>query len=66
MFYLEYWIFVTVLVLISVNDFQHLKVAGSFTCPRRTVLDERLKFSDHSTAALIGSFLHQIFQVSCP
>ncbi|XP_058104199.1 DNA replication ATP-dependent helicase/nuclease JHS1 isoform X2 [Magnolia sinica] len=38
------------------------RVAASFTCPRRTVLDERLKCSEHSTAALIGTLLHQIFQ----
>ncbi|XP_059451094.1 DNA replication ATP-dependent helicase/nuclease JHS1 isoform X1 [Corylus avellana] len=38
------------------------RVAGSFSCPRRTVLDERLKSSEYSTAALIGTLLHQIFQ----
>ncbi|KAF8030733.1 hypothetical protein BT93_D0041 [Corymbia citriodora subsp. variegata] len=38
------------------------QVAASFTCPRRTVLDERLKCSEYSTAALIGTLLHQIFQ----
>ncbi|KAI5565965.1 hypothetical protein BDE02_14G154600 [Populus trichocarpa] len=38
------------------------RVAASFSCPRRTVLDERLKSSEHSTAALIGTLLHQIFQ----
>ncbi|GAV87672.1 Cas_Cas4 domain-containing protein/Dna2 domain-containing protein/AAA_11 domain-containing protein/AAA_12 domain-containing protein [Cephalotus follicularis] len=38
------------------------RVAGSFCCSRRTVLDERLKSSEHSTAALIGTMLHQIFQ----
>ncbi|XP_030549255.2 DNA replication ATP-dependent helicase/nuclease JHS1 isoform X3 [Rhodamnia argentea] len=38
------------------------RVAASFTCPRRTVLDERLKSSEYSTAALIGTLLHQIFQ----
>ncbi|KAJ6874165.1 DNA replication ATP-dependent helicase/nuclease JHS1 [Populus alba x Populus x berolinensis] len=38
------------------------RVAASFSCPRRTVLDERLKCSEHSTAALIGTLLHQIFQ----
>ncbi|KAI4372652.1 hypothetical protein MLD38_010855 [Melastoma candidum] len=38
------------------------RVAASFTCPRRTVLDERLKSSDNSKAALIGTLLHQIFQ----
>ncbi|RVW22625.1 DNA replication ATP-dependent helicase/nuclease DNA2 [Vitis vinifera] len=37
-------------------------VAASFSCSRRTVLDERLKCSEHSTAALIGTLLHQIFQ----
>ncbi|KAL1172800.1 hypothetical protein V6Z11_A05G373200 [Gossypium hirsutum] len=38
------------------------RVAGSFSCPRRTVLDERLRCNEHSTAALIGTLLHQIFQ----
>ncbi|XP_017697653.3 DNA replication ATP-dependent helicase/nuclease JHS1 isoform X2 [Phoenix dactylifera] len=38
------------------------RVASSFTCPRRAVLDERLKSTEHSTAALIGTMLHQIFQ----
>ncbi|GAB4849894.1 Mediator of RNA polymerase II transcription subunit 16 [Ancistrocladus abbreviatus] len=37
-------------------------VAGSFSCSRRAVLDERLKCSEQSTAALVGSLLHQIFQ----
>ncbi|GMH21627.1 hypothetical protein Nepgr_023469 [Nepenthes gracilis] len=38
------------------------RVAGSLSCSRRAVLDERLKCNDRSTAALIGSLLHQIFQ----
>ncbi|XWS56828.1 hypothetical protein CRYUN_Cryun09bG0119000 [Craigia yunnanensis] len=38
------------------------RVAASFSCPRRTVLDERLGCNEHSTAALIGTLLHQIFQ----
>ncbi|KAF9625151.1 hypothetical protein IFM89_019365 [Coptis chinensis] len=38
------------------------RVAASFGCPRRSVLDERLKCNEHSTAALIGTLLHQIFQ----
>ncbi|QCD95507.1 DNA replication ATP-dependent helicase Dna2 [Vigna unguiculata] len=38
------------------------RVASSFSCPRRTVLDERLKNNDYSTAALAGTMLHQIFQ----
>ncbi|PIA50019.1 hypothetical protein AQUCO_01300626v1 [Aquilegia coerulea] len=46
------------------------RVAASFGCPRRTVLDERLKCNEHSTAALIGTMLHQIFQAGllteCP
>ncbi|GAB4859588.1 hypothetical protein Ancab_011061, partial [Ancistrocladus abbreviatus] len=33
-----------------------------FICSRRVVLDERLKCSEQSTAALVGSLLHQIFQ----
>ncbi|KAF7844965.1 DNA replication ATP-dependent helicase/nuclease DNA2 isoform X1 [Senna tora] len=46
------------------------RVAGSFSCPRRTVLDERLKYNEHSIAALTGTLLHQIFQAGlmkdCP
>ncbi|GAA0147626.1 RNA helicase [Lithospermum erythrorhizon] len=38
------------------------RVAGSFSCPRRAVLDERLKSNEHSIAALTGTLLHQIFQ----
>ncbi|XP_022637202.1 DNA replication ATP-dependent helicase/nuclease DNA2 isoform X2 [Vigna radiata var. radiata] len=38
------------------------RVASSFSCQRRTVLDERLKNNDYSTAALAGTMLHQIFQ----
>ncbi|CAH2038530.1 unnamed protein product [Thlaspi arvense] len=38
------------------------KVAGSFGCPRRTVLDERLRSNEHATAALLGTLLHQVFQ----
>ncbi|CAN0842535.1 DNA replication ATP-dependent helicase/nuclease JHS1, partial [Linum grandiflorum] len=38
------------------------RVSGSFDCPRRAVLDERLKSFEHSAAALIGTLLHQIFQ----
>ncbi|KAK8916042.1 hypothetical protein KSP39_PZI022673 [Platanthera zijinensis] len=38
------------------------RVASSFNCPRRAVLDERLKASEHSTAALLGTLLHQMFQ----
>ncbi|XP_050237570.1 DNA replication ATP-dependent helicase/nuclease JHS1 isoform X2 [Mercurialis annua] len=38
------------------------RVAGSFSCPRRTVLDERIKSDEHSDAALIGTLLHQLFQ----
>ncbi|RYR04969.1 hypothetical protein Ahy_B06g084783 isoform B [Arachis hypogaea] len=38
------------------------RVAGSFGCLRRTVLDERLKCNEYSTAALTGTLLHQIFQ----
>ncbi|KAH9622076.1 hypothetical protein KSS87_007326, partial [Heliosperma pusillum] len=38
------------------------RIAGSFSCSRRAVLDERLKCSEHSTAALIGTILHQIYQ----
>ncbi|CAN4126033.1 unnamed protein product [Withania somnifera] len=38
------------------------RVAGSFSCSRRTVLDERLKSGEYSAAALIGTLLHQMFQ----
>ncbi|XP_065006281.1 DNA replication ATP-dependent helicase/nuclease JHS1-like isoform X1 [Musa acuminata AAA Group] len=38
------------------------RVASSFTCSRRAVLDERLKSSEHFSAALLGTLLHQIFQ----
>ncbi|KAL3613640.1 hypothetical protein CASFOL_041714 [Castilleja foliolosa] len=38
------------------------RVSSYITCPRRTVLDERLKSSEHSSAALMGTLLHQIFQ----
>ncbi|KAM7512220.1 hypothetical protein LguiB_011095 [Lonicera macranthoides] len=40
------------------------RVAASFSCPRRTVLDERLKGSEHSAPALIGTLLHQLFQAA--
>ncbi|KAK2968501.1 hypothetical protein RJ640_027551 [Escallonia rubra] len=36
--------------------------AATFSCARRTVLDERLKCGEHSAAALIGTLLHQVFQ----
>ncbi|KAK4791943.1 hypothetical protein SAY86_022378 [Trapa natans] len=38
------------------------RVAASFSCPRRSILDERLKSNDYSTAAIVGTMLHQIFQ----
>ncbi|XP_061371204.1 DNA replication ATP-dependent helicase/nuclease JHS1 [Gastrolobium bilobum] len=38
------------------------RVAASFSCPRRTVLDERLKYNEYSIPALTGTLLHQIFQ----
>ncbi|KAK4414336.1 DNA replication ATP-dependent helicase/nuclease JHS1 [Sesamum alatum] len=38
------------------------RVSASFSCPRRTILDERLKHSEHSAASLMGTLLHQIFQ----
>ncbi|XP_042406659.1 DNA replication ATP-dependent helicase/nuclease JHS1-like isoform X3 [Zingiber officinale] len=38
------------------------RVASSFTCPRRAVLDERLKTTEHSSVALLGTLLHQLFQ----
>ncbi|KAK1273977.1 hypothetical protein QJS04_geneDACA012087 [Acorus gramineus] len=40
------------------------RVAASFSCARRAVLDERLKSTEHSTSALIGTLLHQIFQAA--
>ncbi|GJN01915.1 hypothetical protein PR202_ga19219 [Eleusine coracana subsp. coracana] len=38
------------------------RVASSFHCPRRSVLDDRLKSNEYSTSALIGTMLHQVFQ----
>ncbi|KAI3818648.1 hypothetical protein L1987_12463 [Smallanthus sonchifolius] len=38
------------------------RVAASFSCPRRTVLDERLKNNEQSASALAGTVLHQLFQ----
>ncbi|PWA98098.1 DNA replication helicase [Artemisia annua] len=38
------------------------RVAGSFSCHRRTVLDERLKNNEQSAPALIGPLFHQLFQ----
>ncbi|XP_010532178.1 PREDICTED: DNA replication ATP-dependent helicase/nuclease DNA2-like [Tarenaya hassleriana] len=38
------------------------KVAASFACPRRSVLDERLRSNEYSMAAMIGTLLHQVFQ----
>ncbi|KAL5063908.1 hypothetical protein RYX36_025645, partial [Vicia faba] len=38
------------------------QVPASFSCPRRTILDERLKNNEYSTATLHGTLLHQIFQ----
>ncbi|XP_068650262.1 DNA replication ATP-dependent helicase/nuclease JHS1 [Aristolochia californica] len=40
------------------------RVASSFACSRRAVLDERLRFNEHSNAALIGTLLHQLFQAA--
>ncbi|KAM7277423.1 hypothetical protein ACFE04_019289 [Oxalis oulophora] len=38
------------------------RVASTYSCLRRSVLDERIKSSEHSLAALIGTLLHQVFQ----
>ncbi|KAF0892190.1 hypothetical protein E2562_014783, partial [Oryza meyeriana var. granulata] len=38
------------------------RVASSFHCPRRSVLDDRLKSNEYSTSALMGTLLHQVFQ----
>eukprot|EP01018_Ginkgo_biloba_P039983 Gb_09620 [translate_table: standard] len=38
------------------------RVGTSFSCPRRAVLDERIKSTDLSAAALMGTMLHQVFQ----
>ncbi|XP_022924798.1 DNA replication ATP-dependent helicase/nuclease DNA2 isoform X1 [Cucurbita moschata] len=38
------------------------RVAGHLTCPRRSVLDERLRSNEQSISALIGTLLHQVFQ----
>ncbi|KAL6130481.1 hypothetical protein ACLB2K_068860 [Fragaria x ananassa] len=40
------------------------RVAANFICPRRTVLDERLKGNEYSTPALIGTILHQVFEAA--
>ncbi|XP_027350618.1 DNA replication ATP-dependent helicase/nuclease DNA2 [Abrus precatorius] len=46
------------------------RVAASFSCQRRAVLDERIKHNENSIAALTGTLLHQIFQAGltkeCP
>ncbi|CAN1351616.1 hypothetical protein LINPERPRIM_LOCUS42565 [Linum perenne] len=34
-------------------------VAGSFCCPKRAVLDERLKSSEYSATAAIGTFFSE-------
>ncbi|GAV75561.1 Dna2 domain-containing protein [Cephalotus follicularis] len=57
--------FAMISLLMMLNAMGHLiiwVIKKSFCCPRHTVLDERLKSSEHSTAALIGTMLHQIFQ----
>lgn len=51
------------LYLILAGTYVNIQVAASFSCSRRSVLDERLKCSEQSSAALIGTLLHQIFQV---
>uniref|UniRef100_A0ACD5UV27 Uncharacterized protein n=1 Tax=Avena sativa TaxID=4498 RepID=A0ACD5UV27_AVESA len=38
------------------------RVASSFHCPRRSVLDERIKSTEFATSALMGTLLHQVFQ----
>ncbi|KAL6544726.1 hypothetical protein OROMI_023588 [Orobanche minor] len=38
------------------------RVSASFSCPRPTILDERLNHREHSAATLMGTLLHQIFQ----
>ncbi|KAL6573187.1 hypothetical protein OROMI_012803 [Orobanche minor] len=38
------------------------RVSASFSCPRPTILDERLNHHEHSAATLMGTLLHQIFQ----
>ncbi|XP_078170132.1 DNA replication ATP-dependent helicase/nuclease JHS1-like [Carex rostrata] len=44
------------------TDQTPIKVASSLSCSRRTIFDDRLKISENSIAALIGTLLHQIFQ----
>ncbi|KAL1325893.1 hypothetical protein AAHE18_13G191500 [Arachis hypogaea] len=46
-------------IFITIGTFY---VAGSFGCLRRTVLDERLKYDEFSTAVLIRTLFHQNFQ----
>lgn len=50
-------------ILLHLMSSYFVQVASSFTCSRRAVLDERLKSSEHFSAALLGTLLHQIFQV---
>ncbi|KAL2634060.1 hypothetical protein R1flu_005539 [Riccia fluitans] len=40
------------------------KVGSSFACPRRAVLEERMKSNEWSYAALMGTMLHQLFQAA--
>ncbi|CAM6090767.1 unnamed protein product [Calypogeia fissa] len=46
------------------------KVGSSFYCPRRAVFEERIKSNELSYPALMGTMLHQLFQVAlrseCP
>lgn len=40
-----------------------IQVGSSFYCARRAVLDERMKSNDVVYPALMGTMLHQLFQV---
>eukprot|EP00850_Spirogloea_muscicola_P015616 SM000121S26013 [mRNA] locus=s121:324911:332644:+ [translate_table: standard] len=40
------------------------RVARSFGCPRRAVLDERVQAKEATAAALKGTMLHQLFQAA--
>ncbi|KAL3693543.1 hypothetical protein R1sor_007194 [Riccia sorocarpa] len=40
------------------------KVGSSFACPRRAVLEERMKSNQWSYPALMGTMLHQLFQTA--
>ncbi|KAH7281949.1 hypothetical protein KP509_35G004800 [Ceratopteris richardii] len=40
------------------------KVGSSFSCPRRAVLDERIRSNSVAFPALLGTMIHELFQVA--